>query len=418
LNRSIFFQFLWFAVTAAYVGIFAAGIGPRFQELREPCAVAVCPALALRPVEVEILGEIGLSARFYAAYQVAFETGMALLLVGLAWLVFQRKGAERIGTLVSLALVMSGTAIYPNSLFALARVYPQLVPLTNGFFSLAAAAFILFIYLFPDGRFSPRGLRYLAIALVPWTVAVVVLQWLSYEREGFTGTNAFTNYSLLALFLAGFLAQVYRYLRDSNPVQRQQTRWVVFGLLGTLAGGLTWLYLSEQPGLPPGRARVLAILPGMAIAWGLAALLPVSIVFSILRYRLWNIDVIIRRTVIYSLLVAILAGVYLGGVALFQALFTAISGQRSALAIVISTLAIAALFSPLRRGIQGFIDRRFYRRRYSAERTLAAFAAELRAQVDLDQLSGSLLAAVDETMQPEKLSLWLARQERRPGDEI
>jgi hypothetical protein len=411
LNRPVLLQTIWFAVAGVYLAVFAAGIRPRFEELRLPCAREVCPALALRPEEFALLGEMGLSAQFYAAYQVAFEAGMALLLAGLAWLVFRRKGNERIGLLVSLALVMSGAAIYPNSAAALGRVYPPLVPLNNGLFALAAAAYLLFIYLFPDGRFSPRWLRHLPAVLVPWIAAVVILQSISYQQEALTGTNAFTNYSLLGLFLAGILAQVYRYRRDSTPVQRQQTRWVVIGLLGTLAGGLIWLYLSELTGLPPGRERLSVLFPGMAAAWGLAALLPISIVFSILRYRLWNIDVIIRRTVIYSLLVVSLVGVYGGSVALIQRLFASVSGQRSALAVVISTLAIAALFNPLRKRIQAFIDRRFYRRRYNAERTLQAFSETLRGEVNLDSLSDHLVSAVEEALQPQRVSLWI----REPG---
>jgi len=140
--------------------------------------------------------------------------------------------------------------------------------------------------------------------------------------------------------------------------------------------------------------------------------LPVAVGIAILRYRLYDIDIIINRTLVYGAITASLALVYLGGVVSLQFLFRVLAGGNSQLAVVASTLAIAALFNPLRKHIQDFIDRRFYRKKYDAVRILAAFSARLRDETDLDTLNEDLASVVRETVQPEHVSLWLKTPER------
>jgi hypothetical protein len=139
----------------------------------------------------------------------------------------------------------------------------------------------------------------------------------------------------------------------------------------------------------------------------------VGVGMAILRYRLYDIDIIINRTLVYGSLTVSLALVYFGGVVTTQTLFRAITGQERLpqLAVVISTLAIAALFNPLRRRIQNVIDRRFYRRKYDAAKTLKSFSTKLRDEADLDELSNDLVRVVRDTVQPEHVSLWLRPSE-------
>jgi hypothetical protein len=202
---------------------------------------------------------------------------------------------------------------------------------------------------------------------------------------------------------------VYRYRRVSGPVERQQAKWVVFGFVLFLSNALLFVLAGALPLFRrPGLSNALYYLIGGTVNVLMFLVLLSCVAVSILRYRLWDIDVIIRRTLIYALLTALLALTYFGSVLGLQSLFSALTGQRqSTLVTVLSTLVIAALFVPLRAGVQRAIDRRFFRRKYDAVRTLAAFAAGARDEVGLEHLSARLLEVVQATMQPAHVSLWL-----------
>jgi hypothetical protein len=190
--------------------------------------------------------------------------------------------------------------------------------------------------------------------------------------------------------------------RRSGSVERQQIKW-----LALAAVAIPVWFLTNAP--------VQAAVPTLFIvldAFIVSTLIPLAAGIAILRHRLYDIDVVINRALVYGVLTASLALVYFGGIAALQGLLRALTGQESSLVVVASTLAIAALFSPLRRRIQGFIDRGFYRRKYDAARTLEAFSAVLRDETDLDRLTPELLVVVRETMEPEHVSMWL----RAPGE--
>jgi ABC-type multidrug transport system fused ATPase/permease subunit len=214
-------------------------------------------------------------------------------------------------------------------------------------------------------------------------------------------------FGFFIVFLVAALASVVvRYLR-SGGVQREQIKWLMFATL--LAVLLT---LSEN---------FAAFLPKSGVPFAISiTLFPVAIAVAIFRYRLYDIDVIINRALVYGALTVSLVLVYLMGVAGVQTVFRLLTGQdqQPQLAVVASTLVIAALFNPLRRRVQGLVDRRFYRRKYDAAKTLEEFGAKLRDETDLEQLNADLLSVVRETMQPAHASLWVLSRERASGQEV
>jgi hypothetical protein len=237
----------------------------------------------------------------------------------------------------------------------------------------------------------------------PWLLAIPFLVGSSAPALLFIAATLSTiGFPItLGMVLASIAALLHSALTMRDAISRAQLRWAVGGVvLGLGLFTLNYLPLGFFDnflgvGAPLG-------LPVMGL----------SLMVAILRYRLFDIDLIIRRTLVYALLTVLLGLVYFGGVTLLQSLFTAASGQSSAAALVISTLLIAALFNPLRRRIQDFIDRRFYRRKYDAGQALMRFAAAARAETDLETLTGQLTSLVGETIQPERLSLWLKERHK------
>jgi hypothetical protein len=207
-----------------------------------------------------------------------------------------------------------------------------------------------------------------------------------------------------ALSLGTIALSSWRTLRTlRDPVGRAQLQWLLFGVIVSVGGGIG-IFTLRAVGVLPQAPWILAIFHLVTLFF------PVSLAIAVLRYRLWDIHLLINRALVYAALSLILAGVYFGSVTVLQGLLLRLSGQESPLAVALSTLAIAALFNPLRRRVQEFIDRRFYRQKYDARQTMEAFARQMRDVVDLPQLEREVLAGVSGSLRPEHLSLWLSKK--------
>ena len=274
--------------------------------------------------------------------------------------------------------------------------------LQGWFWMLFIVLIVLLLLLFPNGRLPSSRWRPFAWVSVAVISAAVI--WSSVISPD-VGFNAPPSPVQLSVLLLGGVAagSVIVGRRNARGVELQQIKWLLYvGPLFFIAAGLHvgfyYFWLTERSwGL---WASYLLVAIG-----GLSG--PIAIGIAILRYRLYEIDLLINRTLVYGSLTAMLVALYFGGIVVLQRLFVLLTGQQSTLAVVASTLLIAALFNPLRRRIQSFIDRRFYRRKYDARKTLEAFSAKLRDETDLDSLSDDLTSVVKETMQPAHVSLWL-----------
>jgi hypothetical protein len=215
------------------------------------------------------------------------------------------------------------------------------------------------------------------------------------------------------LYVLGIVAatSLFGRMRRARGVQRQQIKWFAYATVVLVGGVVLGFTVSEATGVSwLGKIGFVLRMVGLAG-------LPIAIGIAVLRYRLYNIDQIINRTLVYGSLTAMLLALYFGGIVVLQRIFVSLTGEQSTLAVVASTLLIAALFTPLRRRIQSFIDRSFYRRKYDARKTLEAFSAQLRNETDLEALSDDLVGVVRETMQPAHVSLWLRPELPRRGSE-
>lgn len=363
----------------------------------------------------------GLTGDTFSSVSAITNAVPVVAFVAVGFLVATRKPDNPIGWLLLVTGPISGLTLLATqyAAYALLAGHGELpggraiAVALNGMFIPSLFVLIMLALLFPTGRPPTRRWRLVVwLAAVSLTLLFLISHMLEldppfseirnplrYEPRGIVAGALFLCIisGLFASAVAACASVIVRFRRSKGD-EREQLKWFVLAA-STLPLGLM-IHLSAETFAP---SAIAAVEAGFSLA---SSLLPIAIGIAILKYRLYEIDRIISRTLVYASLTVVLAGVYIGLVLAGQALFSSFVGGSN-LAIAVSTLAVAALFLPVRSRVQTFVDRRFYRRRYNAQRTLEAFGSRLREQVDLGALSGELRGVVDDTMQPTHVGLWL-----------
>lgn len=357
----------------------------------------------------EVLVAAGLDPRAAVLLVIGFESISGLISVALGILLFLRllspdRPYDRMamftsfmlltyGLLISSVVEVIGEGMEPwNTLYTLV-----------GFF--ASVLFFLFLLIFPDGRYNPRWTVW-----IPWTVLAWMIGWFFVPAlNPDSWQPIYLNLSVVGLIVLAGSVQVYRYLRLYTPVQKQQTKWVAFVLVVMItAGAVQFLGNGDQPYITKtqGLWFVLFILEHVLLNL-LEVIFPATLFLVIMHYKLWEVDRIINKALVYTVVTIVLVVCYFAIVVVLQSVFRRVIGQDSPLAAVVSTLTIAAIFNPARTGIQSFIDRRFYRRHYDAGQALNEFGELVWQETDLETLTLRLREVVQNTLQPDGVGLWL-----------
>ncbi len=332
---------------------------------------------------------------------IEFTTPVVYLVAGV--LLIWRLGRYKMAWLTSLSMI-TGMPSTSAPLLSLGNLYPQWYPLMALLQTVGFTLFVIYFYVFPDGRFRPSWTRAAALGMLLFALTYPFCR----ACNPFATRSFIPIWILTGFLLLGLVAQIYRYRFLSTPTQRQQAKWVVLGFALLLVG--TFLIIWPRILLPSvtfsGTMAMLYDILLIPLIFLIQLVVPATFLLAITRSRLWDVDIIIRKTLQYSLLTALLVALYVALVIVVQLLFGQVI-SNSPLLLTLSTLLILALFNPLRRWAQEVIDRRFYRQTYDAQQVLEQFAKTARDETDMAKLAAELEQVVQETMQPQTVGIWL-----------
>lgn len=400
----------WVAITLILLTVFILGIPYRYDELRSVCNTAPCPLFSLSSVEHAFLDVSSFSVQGYAVFHIGLELFMALLMTAIAMLFVFKFFDNRMGILTAYFLVYLGYT-FVQAPYAFVLQFPRFEPLFQLFINTGALIILLIIFVFPNGQFVSRWLRWLFWGVgTVLTGSFLVQSGITSETEQIQDGTMLSNllaFTILMMMLIGIWSQIHRYRHVSTVIEKQQTKWVLLGFVSLMLSILGWVVFVLPDPSATTQSQLLFNTVGITFIYFLVYFFPISLAIAIVRHRLWDIDLIIRRTVQYSVVSVLLAGTYFGSITILQRSVTAVSGTQSPLAIVLSTLLIAALFNPLRTRVQTVVDRRFFRQKYDAQQVLAQFAQTARDEVEMETLRSELINVVQKTMQPAQITVWL-----------
>ena len=384
----------WLVVAVLALGFFAAGIPSEFVMFHTVCQDA-CLGGQVTQAGSRALRDLGLSLDFYAAYAVVHDVVFAAVYVAVAVIIFWRKSDERMAMLASFALLTFGIAGLPNPTYALSIEYASLWwPLSLLDF-LGAASFGLFLYHFPDGRFVPGWTRWVVFAWIAWQLpAYWFPSWDSFDLDGWPGWLAITVWTA---FLGTMIyTQAYRYLRVSGATERQQIKWVVFGISVAALVYLGIVVVLSPFAPPPATPGMVAnVLIGYTFLYAAMLLVPLSIGFAILRHHLFDINLIINRTLVYGALTASVVALY---VLVVGALGQLLQVSGNLIVSLIATGLTAVLFQPLRIRLQRGVNHLMYGERDEPYAVLSRLGQRLEATLTPDAMLPTVARTVAEAL--------------------
>jgi len=396
---------VWILVAISTLSLFAFSIRVEFATLQTLCPTDTCESGQLSAAGLRSLRDLGLSTGFYAGFAATLDAILAAVYCVVSAALFWRRSADRMAIFASLALLVFGTATFPNAMDLLGVVRPAswLPVVILG--SLGSVSMSLFLYTFPDGRFVPRWTFWVALAGMVWqTLEYLIPGWTSGIWPSRLGVVVWSVFLVVVIF-----TQTYRYRHVSNVMQRQQTKWVVSGISAALL-----VLLSTMLGLiafdpSPTSSRSLAVLLiGNAIYYLAMLLIPLSIGVAILRYRLWDIDLIINRTLVYSALTAGVVGLYVlvvGGVGVM------LQVRGNLLVSILAAGLVAVLFQPVRERLQRAVNHLMYGKRDDPYAILSHFGQRLESTLAPDEVLPAVTRTVQEALRLPYAEIQLKHKE-------
>jgi signal transduction histidine kinase len=387
----------WLILAALTVGLFIVGLPIEYGQLQHGCLTPCASTGGVAPVDASRLRNLGLSLDFFAIYGVVLEVIFASVFVTVGALIFWRKSSDRVALFISIALLLFGTATEPSALEALTLTQPVWRIPVNLLHFLGSACFSLLLYLFPDGRFVPRWTRWMALAWIAWLLP-------RYWIADWPPSDTWLAWFHLIVWFGGLggavYSQAYRYRHISNMVQQQQTKWVVFGIVTALTSFVIFNLAVSAIALPSPESvgELVVLMAGAALMYGALLLVPLSIGVAILRYRLFDIDILINRTLVYGALTISVVSIYVLVVGYLSVLFRAAGGQANLAISVLATGLVALLFQPLRTRLQRGINRLMYGERDDPYAVLSRLGQRLEATLAPEAVLPTIVETVKESL--------------------
>ena len=397
----------WLIIAAFALSLFVAGIPSEYATLETVCKTG-CTYGQLSPDGFDALRDLDLSLHLYAAYGVTLDVSFAAVYVGIALLVFWRRPDDRMALFISLALLTFGTATFPSTINALAFEHAAWSWPASLLHFLGSASFGLFLYVFPDGRFVPRWTRWVALVWIAWQLPKY---W--FPGSDSLDPEAWSSWLALGVWAVALgtvvYSQAYRYRHVSNAAQRQQVKWVVFGVsvaLLVFLGTNVAMIAVAPASLSAGTLAML--FAGAALTHTALILIPLSIGIAILRYRLFDIDFIINRTIVYAALTAGVIGVY---VLVVGSVGAVLRVQGNVLVSILAAGLVAVLFQPVRERLQRAVNHLMYGKRDDPYAVLSHLGQRLESTLAPDEVLPAVTRTVREALKLPYAEIQLRRRE-------